>query len=605
MLLNAVLGYAQEARAERAVAALGAMTAAQARVLRDGEPRPVPAREVVPGDILLLEEGNAVPADARLLGAVSLRTLEASLTGESLPVGKDAAPLDHAAALGDRRNMVLSGTAVSGGRGRAVVTATGMGTEIGRIAGLLGRTPAEETPLQRELGRTGRRLGALVLVIAGVMALTLVLVGGVRDLAALVDVLLLAVALAVAAVPEGLPAITSAVLALGTGRMARRRAVVRRLPAVETLGSASVIASDKTGTLTRNEMTVREVVTASGVTGVTGGGYAPEGELSAGKGPLRLGPQWAEVERLLIGAALASNAALREEGRWTVQGDPTEGALIVAARKAGLSPGELDARLPRVGELPFSSERKRMSTVHREAGRLVLFSKGAPDVLLERCTSELVGEEVHPLSGARRAAIRAENERLAARALRTLGVASRTLPGNAPAGEATEDLERDLVFLGLVGMIDPPREEARAAVARAREAGIRPLMITGDHPVTAAAIATELGLVSPGERALTGADLARLPESELERAVRETGVYARVDPEHKLRIVRALPTWRGGRGDDRGRGERRPRAEGRRHRRDDGRHRHRRVQRGRRHGARRRQLRHHRRGGRSWARHLR
>ncbi|UQN08481.1 cation-translocating P-type ATPase [Deinococcus sp. QL22] len=544
VLINAVLGYVQEARAEQAVAALKAMSAASARVLRSGEPRSVPAREVVPGDVLLLEEGDTIPADARLTQAIALRTLEASLTGESLPADKDTLPVGGAAALGDRHNMVFSGTAVSGGRGRALVTATGMGTEIGRIAGLLGRTVSEQTPLQRELDRTGRLLGVVVLMIAVVMIVTIVLVDGVRDVAGFVDVLILGVALAVAAVPEGLPAITSTVLALGTKRMAKRRAIVRRLPAVETLGSATVIASDKTGTLTRNEMTVRVAVTASGVTNFSGSGYGPEGELSSTGGPLGRGLQREEVERLLAGADLANNAAvLEQDGHWSVQGDPTEAALIVAAHKAGVSSERLDARFARVGEVPFSSERKLMSTVHtdvKQPGQLTLFSKGAPDVLLERCTAELFGTEIRPLSDERRTAIHAANEELAAQALRTLGVAARRLPEDALQGEANQGMERELVFLGLVGMIDPPRTEAKDAVVQARMAGIRPIMITGDHPRTAAAIATELGLVEHGARAMTGAELTHLSDAELEQVVQEISVYARVDPEHKLQIVQAL-----------------------------------------------------------------
>ena len=545
VLINAVLGYVQEARAEQAVAALRAMSAANARVLRGGRTHSVPAREVVPGDVLLLEEGDTLPADARLTQVATLRTLEASLTGESLPTEKDTRPsVGGEAALGDRHNMVFSGTAVSGGRGRAIVTATGMDTEIGRIAGLLKRTRVEETPLQQELNRIGKLLGAIVLVIAAVMVVTLVLVDGVRDVSGFVDVLILGVALAVAAVPEGLPAITSVVLALGTQRMASRHAIVRRLPAVETLGSASVIASDKTGTLTRNEMTVRVVVTASGVTDLSGSGYGPQGDLSVGGQPLSQGLQRVEVERALAGADRANNAALQEQdGRWSVQGDPTEGALIVAAHKAGMTSERLDARFSRVGEVPFSSERKLMSTIHTDAeqpGQLTLFSKGAPDVLLERCTSELVGTVTRPLSDEGRAAIRTANEGLAAQALRTLGVATRTLPEDALPDEATEALEVELVFLGLIGMIDPPRLEARDAVAQARKAGIRPIMITGDHPVTAAAIATELGIVQAGVRAMTGAELSKVPDDELERVVQEISVYARVDPEHKLRIVQAL-----------------------------------------------------------------
>ena len=541
VLLNAIMGFVQESRAEAAVAALREMSAAEAAVVRDGERRRIPAAELVPGDIVLVEEGDTIPADGRLLESVSLRTAEAALTGESLPVSKRIEPLPGETALGDRANMVFAGTAASYGRARGVVTATGAATEMGRIAGLLRDAPAEPTPLQRELDTVGRRLGLAVVVIAIVMIATLVLVQEVRGVAALAEVLILGVALAVAAVPEGLPAVVTAVLSMGVARMARRNAIVRRLPAVETLGSATVIATDKTGTLTRNEMAVRVVVTASGRFALGGAGYAPAGEVRQEGGtvgePARL-----ELSRALEAAERANNAALeRVDGRWTVHGDPTEGALLVAARKAGLEERALDERLPRIGEVPFSSERKLMSTMHEDRahpGRVALFTKGAPDVLLAQCTHELVGSEAVPLTEARRAAILAVNEALADEALRTLGVARRSLPA-AAGGEVGGALERELLFLGLVGMIDPPRDEAREAVARAVRAGIRPVMITGDHPVTAAVIARELGIAADAG-AITGIELRRLSDEALARAVRTVSIYARVNPEDKLRLVEAL-----------------------------------------------------------------
>src|SRR5918999_490089 len=366
VLLNGVLGYVQESRAERAVAALRAMSAAEASVVRDGERRSVPASELVPGDVILLEEGDTIPADARLVESTALQASEASLTGESLPVQKDVRPIEEEVGLGDRSNMLFSGTAATYGRGRAVVTATGMQTELGRIAGMLRRAEDEATPLQKELDRTGKLLGAIVLVIAAVIVATILLVEGVREPAAIFDVLILGVALAVAAVPEGLPAIVTAVLAIGVQRMARRNAIVRKLPAVETLGSATVIASDKTGTLTKNEMTVRTVVTASGRANLTGTGYAPQGELKREDGSLT-DPPGPEIERTLRAAALANNAELRQDGeQWTVRGDPTEGAMLVAARKAGLDLETERMRFERIGEVPFSSERKLMSTAHRD-----------------------------------------------------------------------------------------------------------------------------------------------------------------------------------------------------------------------------------------------
>jgi len=544
VVLNAVMGHVQESRAESAVAALRQMAAAKARVVRDGLRRTVPASEVVPGDVLVIEEGDTVPADARVIQSTALHTAEAALTGESLPVAKDVDAIDADIGVGDRQNMVFSGTAASYGRGRAVVVATGMQTEMGRIAGLLKEAPAETTPLQRELDRVGKLLGLLVVVIAVVMIVTIVLVEDVRGFSGLFDVLILGVALAVAAVPEGLPAVVTAVLAIGVQRMARRNAIVRRLAAVETLGSADVIASDKTGTLTKNEMTVRAVVTSSGHVTFGGTGYAPVGGVEREGGGTVDGALRVELDRALTVADRANNAVLQErEGRWTVQGDPTEGALIVAARKAGLRADALAARFERLGEVPFSSERKVMSTVHADAERperVLLFTKGAPDVLLARCSQELAGERTRPLDDGRRAEIRGTNDRLAAGALRTLGVAYRSIPAESLGPEEVDErIERDLVFAGLVGMIDPPRDEAKSAVAHAREAGIRPIMITGDHPMTAAVIARELGIAREG-RAVTGAEIDALDDAALAAATRETPVYARVNPEHKLRIVRAL-----------------------------------------------------------------
>jgi Ca2+-transporting ATPase len=545
VLLNAAMGYVQESRAQAAVAALRAMSAADATVLRDGERQSIPAADIVPGDIILIEEGDTIPADARVIESAALQTAEAALTGESLPVMKDAAPIAGEVALGDRHNMVFSGTAATYGHGIAVVTTTGMQSEMGRIAALLKETADEATPLQRELDRTGKVLGLVVVAIALVMIVTIILVEDVEGASALFDVLILGVALAVAAVPEGLPAVVTAVLSIGVQRMARRNAIVRHLAAVETLGSASVIASDKTGTLTKNEMTVRVVVTASGRVTFEGSGYAPSGLVRHdGDGPID-GLLRAELERALAVADRANNADVHErDGRWTVQGDPTEGALLVAARKAGVS-SKLAEQLPRVGEVPFSSERKLMSTVHRDAGQPdhgIVFTKGAPDVLLARCNREMVGDERRPLTAARRAEILQTNDALAGQALRTIGVAGRWLTSEAFAehqAHPDERLEHDLVFAGLIGMIDPPRPEAKGAVARARRAGIRPLMITGDHPRTAAVIAQELGISSDG-RTITGAELEKLTSEASARAVADVSVYARVNPEHKLRIIDAL-----------------------------------------------------------------
>jgi P-type Ca2+ transporter type 2C len=545
VLLNATMGFIQEARAEAAVAALRAMSASEASVIRDGERRRVAAAELVPGDVILVEQGDTIPADARVVDSTALMTAEAALTGESLPVSKDAAPITGEAAVADRGNMIFSGTAATYGRGSAVVTATGMSTEVGRIARLLHASPTEITPLQRELDRTGKVLGFVVLAIAAIMIVTIILVEDVHGLSGILDVLILGVALAVAAVPEGLPAVVTAVLSIGVQRMAKRNAIVRHLPAVEALGSASVIASDKTGTLTRNEMTVRVVVTSSGRVSFGGSGYSPEGKVQREGGGSVDGELREELMRALAAADLANNATVREgNGRWMVEGDPTEGALIVAARKAGFSE-TFDARFSRVGEIPFSSERKLMSTLHRDRERddkQTVFTKGAPDVLLARCSFELVGENPVPLTAERRAEIEKTNLALADEALRTLGVAIRRLAEDVPVSAGSEvesSVEQDLIFAGLIGMIDPPRAEAGEAVATAKRAGIRPIMITGDHPRTAAVIARELGISSDG-RTMTGAELDKQDDDALAKTVAEVSVYARVNPDHKLRIVKAL-----------------------------------------------------------------
>lgn len=540
VLLNAVMSHVQQARAEEALRALRQMASPRATVIRDGARLTIASRLLVPGDIVLVEEGGAVPTDARLVEASAFQVAEAALTGESAPVSKNAEPISREVVLGDRRNMIFSGTSVTRGHARAIVTATGMDTEMGRIAGMLEATPQEATPLQADLDRAGRLLGMTVVGIAVVIVAAVVSVSDVSGLPGLFDILLLGVALAVAAVPEGLPAVVTAVLALGVQRMAKRNAIVRRLAAVETLGSANVICSDKTGTLTRNEMTVRKVVTASGTMRFGGTGYAPHGSVEPAGTPDDEEALRAEASRTLVAAGCANNAVLTERGgRWSIGGDPTEGALIVAARKAGFGQAEIESRFARIGEIPFSSERKLMSTIHADAERegARVFTKGAADVLLQRCTHELVGEATRPLTGERRTEILLANEALAAEALRTLGVAFRTLDGgDAPPDERTETR---LVLLGLVGMIDPPRAEAREAVARAKAAGIRTIMITGDHPGTAIVIARELGIAEDG-RAVSGAEIESMSDAELDRAVREVSVYARVDPAHKLRLVATL-----------------------------------------------------------------
>ena len=543
VVLNGVLGFVQEARAEQAVAALRRMAGATASVVRDGLEQRVPTAEVVPGDLLLLSEGDAVSADGRLVEAASLSVAEASLTGESEPALKDVEPLTAPAGIGDRLNMVFDGTAVTRGRGRAVVTATGMATEIGNVARLLGATEEQPTPLQREVDRIGRALGIAVIGITVVVVTAILLTADLETASDLVDVLLVGVSLAVAAVPEGLPAVLSVVLALGVQRMARRYAIVKRLSSVETLGSASVVCSDKTGTLTQNEMTIERVVSASGEVEVTGSGYRPEGELRVGGRPLDDPVLLDEVRAVLVGGSLANDAVLREDGgQWTIQGDPTEAAFLVAEAKVPGLHETRASRFERVGEVPFTSERKLMSTleadVEGELG-LAVVTKGAPDVLIARCTEERAAGRVNPLTDARRRAVLSDVDRFADLALRTLAVAYRPLPEGAQP-PADETIERELVYLGLVGIIDLPRPEARTAIAEAAAAGIRVIMITGDHPRTAARIAADLGIVGQSSRTLTGTELEGLDDEEFGAAIDDVSVYARVAPEHKLRIIDAL-----------------------------------------------------------------
>jgi magnesium-transporting ATPase (P-type) len=542
VLLNAILGYVQESKAEDAVAALARMTEASSAVVRDGQKQRVPSAELVPGDVLLLGEGDAVGADARLAEAATLRVQEASLTGESEAVLKDPAPLAEPAALGDRKNMVFKGTAVVQGTGRAVVTATGMRTEMGSIAEMLESTQEEVTPLQSEVDRIGHMLGIAVVVIAAIVVGTVFFVSDIHRADDVITVLLLGVSLAVAAVPEGLPAILSVVLALGVQRMARRNAIVKQLSSVETLGSASVICSDKTGTLTRSEMTIQRVMTASGRTHIKGVGYAPRGEVERDVDAATVASKEAEDIAVLSGGSLASNANLRQrdDGTWEVQGDPTEGAFLVAERKLGLTERR-ERRFERIREMPFTSERKMMSTVEidREQGdQLVVISKGAPDVLLSRCTRVRAGTDVVPLDEELHGRILADVEALSDDALRTLAVAYRLLEAGEDSGSG--NLERNLIFVGTVGIIDPPREEAAVAIREAHRAGIRVIMITGDHPRTAVRIAADLGIVERGAKALSGPELDRLDDAAIAQAVREISVYARVAPQHKLRIVDAL-----------------------------------------------------------------
>lgn len=539
--LNAILSYTEESKAENAVAGLGAMTASKSTVLRGGELTTVPSVELVRGDVLVLNEGDAVGADARLFTASALRIQEASLTGESEAVTKDPATITGPMPLGDRVNMVYRGTAVAQGIGRAIVTSVGMSTEVGAIADMIDATIEEPTPLQKEISRVGRMLGIIVVIIALVVMLTILLIGGITTPSDLGVVLLLGVSLAVAAVPEGLPTILSVVLAIGVQRMAKRNAIVKKLSSVEALGSASVICTDKTGTLTRNEMTIERVVTCSGRADVTGVGYRPIGSVTSDGGRLPADLRY-EVQMVLGAGSLANDAQLAEhDGEWQIQGDPTEAAFLVAARKLEGTTGNID-RFERRAEIPFTSERKIMSTLHQEKNdrNLLLFSKGAPDVLLKICSHVQVGEKTVPLSEELRRLAVDQVDALSEEAFRTLGVAYRVLNVTEPLPDVDESLERDLVYVGVVGIIDPPRAEAAEAISEAHRAGIRVIMITGDHPSTAARIAADLGIVEPSARAVTGAELDALDDHELREVTREVSVYARVSAAHKLRLVDAL-----------------------------------------------------------------
>jgi Ca2+-transporting ATPase len=533
VVLNGVLGFLQEARAERALAALKQLSSPQCKVIRDGHLAIIDATELVPGDVIVLEAGDRVPADGRLARTAELQTQESVLTGESLPVDKSAHATSSAdAPLAERQNMVFRGTIVTAGSATALVTATGMRTELGRIAGLLEMQPRESTPLERRLNELGRTLIWVVLAVVGVIFAMQLARGG-----RLVEVLLLSISLAVAAVPEGLPAVVTIALALGVQRMAKRRALVRRLPSVETLGAVTVICSDKTGTLTRNEMTVQQIYADERWYSVSGVGYIPEGEFRDESGSEVDAEEEPGLRQFLHTAAWCCHAQVQRDsttGEWTVAGDPTEGALVVAAMKAQLAHANRQHEL--IHEKPFESQRKRMSVVARDhEGRSTMHVKGAPEAVLSRCTREYFQGGERTLTDSRRREVLAAAERMGEQALRVLAVAYRDAP--EPEGFA----EEDLIFAGLGGMIDPPREEAKAAVAICRSAGIRPVMITGDHPVTARAIGSMIGLIQPGDELLTGSELNEVTNAGLAQKVASTSIYARVSAQHKLRVINA---WR-------------------------------------------------------------
>jgi Ca2+-transporting ATPase len=548
--LNAVLGVIQEGKAEEALSALKRLASPDALVVRDGHQRLIPSSDVVPGDIVILEAGNYIPADVRLIEAINLQVDESSLTGESVPVEKRTSiPVAESAIIGDRKNMGYMSTMVTYGRGKAVVVHTGMQTEIGKIADMIQSTGEEITPLQQRLDQLGRTLSIGALAICFVVGIVIfareITSGDFKLIDALENSLLTAVALAIAAVPEGLPAIVTINLAIGMREMIRRNALIRRLASVETLGSASAICSDKTGTLTQNQMTAVKLYVDDMELDISGHGYQPEGTFH--KNGATIEPSSLHgVEQLLLGALLASDAHLEKNGQghggeFRMIGDPTEGALVVAAAKAGLWRAQVESTYPRVNEIPFDSARKRMSTLHchTDIPGCLVFTKGAPEIVLDHCDSILKEGKEISLTEASREHIRRINEEMANQALRVLAVARRHLD-ELPEKATPENIEEHLTLIGLIGMIDPARPEVKPAIEKARRAGIRTIMVTGDYPDTARAIANQIGLLREGRRVVPGAEIERMSTSELEQALDDVDVFARVSPEHKVRIVEAF-----------------------------------------------------------------
>jgi Ca2+-transporting ATPase len=542
VILVVILGFLQEYRAERALEALKKMLSPTCNVLRNGEPKQIPAEEVVPGDILLLETGDRVDADARLVEVSNLQLDEASLTGESVPVQKSTALLDQETGIADRVNMIFAGTVVTQGRARALVVNTGGRTEFGKIAAEVTTIKSEKTPLERRMSEIGERLGRICLILVSVIA-----IGGLIEefsrtgtvgLEFVVRIFLFAVALAVAAVPEALPAIVTGSLAIGMRIMARRNALVRKMPAVETLGSTQVVCSDKTGTLTKGEMTVKRAFISGIVYDVEGSGYEPKGVITPKPTPRQV-PSDQDLREFCLAAVLCSDATLRQEDdHWVIKGDTTEGALLTFADKASIAVNQLRNSNPRIGELPFTSERKRLVTVNAGPdGKAKAYMKGAPEIVLSLCSSQSESGNVRSLDDASRSRILHQNEEMAEHALRVLAVAERKLESVPTV--VSEKIESNFTFLGLVGIIDPPRQDAIGAVAAAKAVGIKPIMITGDHKLTALAVARETGIYQDGDFVLTGAELDKLNDKEFEDTVERVTVYARVSPGHKLRIVDA------------------------------------------------------------------
>ncbi|MEM3356680.1 MAG: cation-translocating P-type ATPase [Candidatus Bathyarchaeia archaeon] len=543
IVLCAVTGFVQEYRAEKAIEALKKLAAPKARVIRDGKEAIIPASEVVPGDILALEEGDSVPADARLIEVVELRSNEAILTGESAPVGKELTVLKEDTPISERRNMVFSATHMVYGRGKAVVTATGMNTEFGKIAEMVQAAEEEETPLQKKLDRFASKIAKIVIAVC-VLIFALeafeVIMQMHFEIEGFIQAFMSSIALAISAVPEGLPAIVTIALALGAREFAKRNAIVRRLSSAESLGAVTVICSDKTGTITKGEMTVRQIYANGKLIEVTGVGYEPKGEFRQGEDAVKAE---GDLELLLRIGALCNNASLRkndQKSTWEIFGDPTEGALIVAAAKAGLEKEALEKSYQRIGEIPFTSERKRMTTIHKTPeGEIHAYMKGAPEIVLERCSRIIEDGKEKKLTEEKKKKILEINENMAGNALRMLGMAYKKLPSDLTKYDE-KTVEEEMIFVGLQGMLDPPREEAIEANKKCQKAGIKTVMITGDHKLTAVAIAKEVGIFKDGDMVLTGAEMDELSDKEFEEIVEKVTVYARVSPEHKLKIVNGL-----------------------------------------------------------------
>ncbi|KKG00835.1 ATPase [Methanosarcina mazei] len=529
VFLAGVLGFVQEYRAEESIKLLKSLTSPEALVVRDGKEVKVPSSLLVPGDILILQAGDRIPADARLLEAQSLKIDESSLTGESVPVEKSIKILLPETPQPDRKNMAYTGTSVTYGRGKAVITATGMSTAFGKLAGLLGEIERERTPLQEKLDQFGRWLGAATLIVVAFVAVLGIFKGFDPF-----EMFLWGVALAVAAIPEALPAVVTVGLALGVRRMVKRHALVRKLPSVETLGSTNIICTDKTGTLTQNKMTVEKVYVNGTMLSVTGNGYEPVGDFFKEGQPVS---EDIHLHKLLVTGALCNDAGLvEEEGIGDIIGDPTEGALVVAAAKKGIWRPDLELGHRRIGEVPFSSERKMMTTLNTSEEGVYAYSKGAPEVILGCCTKIFLGGQEKELTPEIRKEILDTVNEMANQTLRVMGFAYRQVPENI----VPENAEREMVFAGLMGMRDPPREEVKVAIATCTDAGIRTVMITGDHKTTAFAIAREIGIYREGDLVLTGTELDALGDKEFEDMVEKVSVYARVYPEHKLKVVNAL-----------------------------------------------------------------